>query len=125
MRTKVFSYKGVVGIKSDVKADGLLNDPKKSGQLGFVVDASCVDISSEALVLLKTVPKSSDDIGEVDVFQASDKKVVFSWLGGPWKSFRPEDVSSSGTYDPSLLRASVEVVEIPQDFIDYVDKEQL
>jgi hypothetical protein len=117
----VFAYKGVVGIVSDVKAEGLLNSPGKPGQLGFVADASFVDVSAEALELLKTVPKSSDDLGEVDVYDAQGK-IIFSWLGGPWKLFRPADISSSSIYEPTLLKACEGVV-VPQDFIAFVDRE--
>ena len=53
MRTKVFAYKGWVDIQSDVNAEGLLNKPLDKGQLGFVLNASFVDISPEALELLK------------------------------------------------------------------------
>lgn len=121
MRTQVFAYKGAIGIVSDTKAEGLLNKPMEPGQLGFVVDASFVDVSAEALELLKTVPGSSDDLGEVDVFEAHGK-IIFSWLGGPWKMFRPADISSSSIYEPTLLKACVDVV-VPQDFIDFIDRE--
>jgi len=119
MRTTVFAYKGIVGIKSDVKAEGLLNDPLKPGQLGFVVKADCVDIQSEALELLKQVKKSSDDIGEVDVFR-SDNGLCFSWLGGPLKAFKPADITGSNSYDASELKANADV-KPPEDFIAFVD----
>lgn len=123
MRTQVFSYKGIIGIKSNIKAEGLLNKPTEKGQLGFVVDAKYVDISPEALNLLKHIKRSSDDIGEVDVFQSSQGKVIFAWLGGPWKYLNPnhEEVTGSNTYDASLLHANNNV-EIPKDFKAFVDK---
>ena len=120
MRTQVFAYKGFIGIVSAAKAEGILNSPLEPGQLGFVVDASFVDVSAEALELLKTVPGSSDDLGEVDVFEAQGK-IIFSWLGGPWKMFKPTEVSSSSIYEPTLLKACEGVV-VPQDFINFVDR---
>ncbi|MDD5650621.1 MAG: hypothetical protein PHF86_09430 [Candidatus Nanoarchaeia archaeon] len=66
MRTQIFAHKGWIGIKSNVNAEGLLNKPLDKGQLGFVVNADFVDISPDALELLKQVPLSGDDLGEVD-----------------------------------------------------------
>jgi hypothetical protein len=120
MRTKVFSYKGWVGIQSDVKAEGLLNKPLDKGQLGFVLDANFVDISPEALELLKKVPLSGDCIGEVDIFK-SQKEIIFSWLGGPLKMFQPEKISGSSSYDASLITDTVDV-EIDPAFIEAIDK---
>lgn len=122
MRTQVFAYKGHIGILSDPKAEGLLNEPLKPGQLGFVVKASCVDISPEALDLLKKVPGSSDDIGEVDAHKSNDGDAVFSWLGGPRKTFMPDQVTASNDYHPELLMTSP-IVTIPEDFIKYVDED--
>lgn len=120
MRTQIFSYKGVIGIQSDVKAEGLLNDPLQSGQLGFVINADYIDIQPEALELLKTVKKSGDDIGEVDVFE-SEKGVIFSWLGGPLKAFIPDQITGSSTYNAYLLKTTNENIKPPQEFINFVE----
>jgi hypothetical protein len=124
MRTQVFAYKGFVGIKSDFKAEGLLNKPDQPGQLGFVVDAAFVDISPEALEILKKIPRSGDDIGEVDVFGDDKGKVIFCWLGGNMKVFSLSDkVDGSSTYDATLLKANPNVIVDPK-FIAFVDKEK-
>jgi hypothetical protein len=120
MKTQVFAHKGWVGISSSTDAEGLLNKPMDAGQLGFVVDAAFVDISPEALELLKRVPKSSDDIGEVDIFGSNDGMIIFSWLGGIKKMFKPEHVSSSNSYNPSLISTTVPV-EIDPAFIKIVE----
>lgn len=120
MRTKVFAYKGWIGIQSDVNAEGLLNKPLDKGQLGFVVNASFVDISPEALELLKEVPPSGDCIGDVDIFK-SEKGTIFSWLGGPLKMFQPHQISGSNSYDASLITDTVDV-EIDPAFIEAIDK---
>lgn len=122
MRTKVFAYKGWVGIESDIKAEGLLNDPMKKGQLGFVLDAEFVDISPEALELLKEVPKSMDSIGEVDIISARDNQVWFMWLGGHKKMFKPHQISASRDYAPSLIKVTKEV-GIDPAFIKAIDKD--
>jgi hypothetical protein len=86
MRTQIFAHKGMIGIVSDYKAEGLVNDP--SSQLGFVLKAEFVDVQPAALELLKTIKKSGDDIGDVDI-HASDIGPIINWLGGPWKVVRP------------------------------------
>lgn len=121
MRTQVFAHKGMVGIMSDLNADGLLNRPQDTGQLGFVLDAAFVDIQPEALELLKMVKKSSDDIGDVDVWE-SGGTVIFGWLGGPMKAFKPSQVEGSSSYDISLLK-SVNGVKTDPKFIQFVEAE--
>jgi len=122
MRTQVFQHKGILGIQSDFEAEGLLNDPSQPGQLGFVVNADFVDIQPEALELLKKVKPSHDDIGDVDVFQASDGVLVFSWLGGNLRAMNPDVIQGSNSYHPELLKTSDNVVT-PQEFIDFVESE--
>jgi hypothetical protein len=120
MRTQIFTHKGIIGIRSDIKAEGLLNDPKKPGQLGFVVNAEFVDIQPEALELLKSVKKSCDAIGDIDVYQSS-KCIVIAWLGRPFKAFDPSEVNGSCEYDASLLKPADNVVTDPM-FIKMVDE---
>ncbi|MFA5312754.1 MAG: hypothetical protein WC375_05445 [Methanomassiliicoccales archaeon] len=107
---------------SDFNAEGLLNDPTKPGQLGFVIDASFVDISPSALEIIKKVPKSGDDIGDVDVYKMDDgNQVIFCWLGGPMKAFKLSDeISGSNSYDPSCLKSNPDV-KVDPGFIKFVD----
>lgn len=122
MRTKVFAYKGYIGIMSDMDTEGLINDPAQPGQMGFVLNANFVDISPEALELLKQIPKSGDDIGDVDVFKADDDTIVFAFFGGPLRVLNPNNTNISGSseYDPSLLTPT-EGVEVDESFKDYID----
>ena len=123
MRTKVYAYRGIIGVESDPKAEGLLNDPTKPGQLGYVVDAKFVDVSKQALALLKTIPKSRDDIGDMDVYAADSGMVVFCWLGGSRVMLNPASgISGSSTYDPSLLKATTTKVKIDPNFLTAVDR---
>lgn len=123
MRTSVFAHKSVVGIESDLKAEGLVNDPSLPNQLGFVLDALYVDISQEAYEVLLAIPKSGDSIGDVDVFK-STTGVIFSFLGGP-RVVVGVDLGHTGssTYDPTLLQGVANFVpnNPPQAFIDFVD----
>jgi hypothetical protein len=113
MRTTIFAYKGFVGIQSHPEAEYIVAKTG-NGNLGVVVDARGVDVSPEALELLKQVPKSRDDIGEFDVFQ-SGELVIIGWLGGYKRGFRPEYITGSSSYNPDLLKP-VDGVEVPEDF---------
>jgi len=117
-RTKVFAYRGLIGIKSTWDAEGLINDPTADGQLGFVIDASHVDISEEALGLLKKIKKSSDDIGDVMAYKAQDGMTIFAWMGGIQRVLTNQH-EADNEYDPSTLTTTE--VEIPEDFKEYVD----
>lgn len=83
MKTQVFAYRGYVGIMCPKEnAEGLINDPNKPGQLGIAVNAESVEFSPDAVDLLKTVERSNDDLGDVDMFETTDNKIIFGWLGG-------------------------------------------
>jgi len=120
MRTKIFAYKGIVGIQSGPDAENMVAKPE-NGNLGCVLEAQGIDISPEALELLKSIPRGRDGLGEVDVFQAGDK-IIFGWLGGYMKAILPEQCETSRDYNPSLLN-STEGVEAPEDFRKFVDEQ--
>lgn len=124
MKTQVFAHKGIIGISSSTTADGLINDPTKPGQLGFVVDARHVEISPEAYEALTRVPRSHDDIGDIDVFKTAGDIVVFSWLGGPMRMVDPAESEGSSTHNAALMKPFIktEGIAIPQEFLDAVDK---
>lgn len=120
--TRVFEYRGLIGIRSSFDAEGLLNKPQTPGQMGFVVKAEFVEMPQEALDLLKKVKKSRDCIGDVDVFDSS-QGVIFSWMGGQARVICIEEDKASRDFNPDLLEGVVKIVknEPPDDFIAYVD----
>lgn len=120
MKTQIFAYKGYVGIKSDLNAEGLVNDPSSSDQIGFVVDASYCEMQQEAVDILKKLKKSSSSFGDIDVFKTGNGKTIISWLGGPMRIIDPNICEGSRNYDPDLLTSSDNVVT-PNDFIEYID----
>jgi len=120
-RTQIFSHNGWVGIKSGLKVDGLLNNPMEKGQLGFVVDTKFVDITPEALELLKKVPQSGDDIGEIDIWKTNNGIILLSWLGSAMKMFKSEEITGSRCYDASLITKTVNFEPDP-DFIKVAKK---
>jgi hypothetical protein len=122
-RTKVFAYKGVVGIQSGPECE-LIAHPG-GGNLGCVADASKVDISQEAIDVLKTVKKNRDVIGDIGCFKADDGMVVFSWFGYYLRPIVPAECEADRDTDLSLLTASTELIEVPQEFKEFVDEMQL
>jgi hypothetical protein len=118
-KTKIFAYKGYVGIQSAPDAEGMIAKPE-GGNFGVVVDADKAEISTEALELLKKVKRGRSSLGDIDVFQADDKMVILGWIGGYLNAFKPSDVEGSREYKPELLKAT-EGVEIPVEFKTYID----
>lgn len=116
--TKVFIYKGVIGIQSSEDSEALITKPG-NGNLGCICDASKVQISHDALDALRKIRKGKDGLGEIEVFYGTDT-VIFGWLGGYLKAFKPEEIETSRDYDPSLL-TSVDGVETPQEFKDFIN----
>ncbi len=59
-----------------------------------------VGISTEALELMKKIPRGNDGIGDIDWFQSGyDKTYVFSWLCALYRVMDPKDcVSARGFY---------------------------
>lgn len=49
MKTKVFVYKNFLGISSSIDSEGVMNDPTCPTSIGFVMDASKVLFSKEAI----------------------------------------------------------------------------
>lgn len=116
-KVKVFAYEGYVGIDASPDCEGIVAHPG-NGNLGVVTEADKVEFSAEAVEALKRVRKSNDDLGDVDVFQAGNK-VIFAWLGGYKRAFKPEDIEGSNTYDASLIKAT-EGIEPTDEFKTFI-----
>lgn len=118
MRTKIFSYRGIVGIKSDPKAEGLVNDPDGPNQMGYVLDASHIDVSQEALDILKNIKKGTSSFAEIDVFKDNSGRVILGFFGGPLVMIHPTETEASRDYEPTLLDGVAKLVpnEPPEDF---------
>lgn len=130
---RIFAYRGIIGMSAmvvDETAEGgftvskaVVNDYEDPNQLGVICEAEHCEISQEALELMKTIPKSRDCIGELDVFGDKDK-VIIGWLGGLQRMIDPkaDGVEGSRDHEPSLLEhLSVVPNYPPQEFKDAVD----
>lgn len=125
MKTQVFAYKNVIGIKSDFKAEGLINDPTQVGQLGFILNMKDVEISQEAIDLLLKIKKSRDAIGDIMAWEAiHDNRpiICFAFLGGPLRMIT-KDNEGDRDYNPSLFSKHALIVKNEPDikFIEIVD----
>lgn len=121
MRTKIFTHKGILGIESSYKAEGLLNNPKAEGQLGFAIDSNYVDIQPEALRLMNQIKPGSDEDGKLSVFETDSNIFVIAWVGDAHMSFDPLKIVGCSSYDPMLLERTVDF-KTPKDFVRYVEK---
>ena len=120
MRTKIFAYKGVLGIESSDLADGLMNEPNEKGQLGFVLDARFVDIQPEALKILKRIERSDDENSELDIFKIENDIVVIAWIGSSMMVFYPEKTTGNSSYNPDLIKRTVSF-KTPKAFKKFVE----
>lgn len=78
-------------------------------------------MSKEAKILLKTLKKSGDDIGEISTWTTNDNKDCFSWLGGFKRlvNMNTAEGDSKGIVD--IKHVTIENV-VPQEAIDVINK---
>jgi hypothetical protein len=117
MKTQVFVYGGYLGVSSHPETEGLV----AATGLGIVINSQGLEISQEAIDVLRKARKAGGSYAPLQVFAGPDKSVIFGWEGS-WKSIFPiDEVQLGRDDDPSLLQPSE--VEVPQDFRDFVDKQ--
>jgi hypothetical protein len=121
MRTQIFAYKGFIGILSNSNSEGIINDPILQDSRGFSVDVKGIDISKEALGLLKKMKGHAGKDGELDIFKTADNIIIFSWLGGEYKIIDPKKSSFSLENDSSLFTPLDEGPEPPEEFINFIN----
>jgi hypothetical protein len=121
MRTKVFAYKGIVGIDSTYDTEGLINDPLNQDQVGFMLDADYLDITQEAIDLLKTIQVVQDEMASIAIFKAADDKVYFGWMGGCKLAIDPKKYKGDNSYDASLLTKVCKII-VPEEFKTFTDE---
>jgi hypothetical protein len=99
----VTAYKGFLIIEALIKEEHSDWVPAGSGRIGCIlIDTKThLGISDEAFELLKEIPQSLDDIGEVDWFDSDDGKRVFGWLGPTKRLIDPKDAEGSRNYKVS------------------------
>ena len=124
MRTKIFSYKGIIGAKTDLDKGQFINDPKAKGQLGCVISTTEIDITKEAKEILKNAPREGGSFSSIMLTKHSDGSGASIGLMGGWKHlFSGEDLMIGRDCDTSILDDCNEVkIEIPEEFKKVIDK---
>ncbi|MFA5207415.1 MAG: hypothetical protein WC428_02045 [Candidatus Paceibacterota bacterium] len=123
MRTKIFTYKGVIGAETDLDNGKFLNSPKDGGQLGCVIDTKEIDITKEAKELIKSAPKEGGSFAPIMLTKHSDGSGSSVGLMGFWKHlFAGDELCIGRTCETSVLDDCNEIeIEIPEEFKKVVD----
>ena len=118
MRTKIFAYNGYIGVMSGENYDGLLLEPSEFNN-NCVINSLFVDVSLDALNLLKDVKKTKKKNADIDIFKDGEV-ILIGWLGGYMTAFKASDVEASIGYNPELL-IPVDDIEATEDFKNFID----
>ena len=124
MKTKIFAYRGCIGAETDLENGKFLNDPKSGGQLGCVISTTEIDITKEAKELIRNAPREGGSFAPIMLTKHDDGSGSSIGLMGFWKHcFAGEDLCIGRTCEKEVLDDCNEtVMEIPEDFIEFVDK---
>jgi hypothetical protein len=122
MKTKIFAYKGVIGAETDLDNGTFINNPKSSGQLGCVIDTKEVDITQDAVNLIKKAPREGGSFAPIMLTKHSDGGSSIGLMGF-WKHlFGGDDLCIGRTCDVNVLDdCNIVDIEIPIEFKNIVD----
>lgn len=117
IKVRVTAYKDFLVIETEnpeAKADYWV--PRGDGRIGCIImGQERLEVSEEALALLRNIKKSRDAIGDVMWWKAGDK-VCFGWFGAPRWILRPAHCEGDRDY------AAREHVVIPNSVPEVVRK---
>lgn len=121
MKTRIYVYKGVIGIQG---GDTFLHQQSGPDETPCcMVAGSEVELSREAYDLILQIPKSNKGYGDFDVFRTGDQGVVVAWVGKKERMVIARESFGSRMFNPSLLEQFVvEGVEPPEAFTTFVDQ---
>jgi len=123
MRTKIFTYKGVIGAETDIENGKFINDIKAGGQLGVVVDTKEIDITKEAKQLIKSAKRERGSFAPIMLTQhGGGHGSSIGLFGFGYHLFAGEDLCIGRTCETSVLEDCTEVeIELPAEFKKLVD----
>lgn len=129
MKTRIFTYKGWLGIESSPEAEGLVAKPG-NGNMGCVLRTDCVEITPEAKQVFNNAKREG---GSFAPFMLTTHKGAgvehgkssVGWLGGYLQACEFADVLIGRDCDKKAVEYMIEVadMEIPSEFKQLVDKE--
>lgn len=122
IKVKVTEYKGMLIIETlKPEKDKDFITIKESGRIGNVLvnTGKHLGISAEALVFMKNLKISGDDIGEVDAWKTKNGKSCFGWLGPISRVIGPAaELSNTGFQDIDFVEIPNETIEAARKAID-------
>jgi len=111
LKAKITAYKNYLLIEATGDRQDAHFIPANHARVGCIVIGTKdhLGVSKEAMALLKKVPKSIDDVGDVMVWKSGDN-ICFGWLGG-LKSIKNATKIESDRYGIT----DFDFVEIPNE----------
>jgi hypothetical protein len=129
MKTKIFTYKGWLGVESSEKAEGIIAKPE-GGNLGVVVKTDCCEITPEAKQVFKNAGREGGSFAPfmltTHVGQGTAHgKSSFGWLGGYLNADEFANIKLGRDCDKKAIDDMIEVsnMTIPEEFKKFVDQE--
>jgi hypothetical protein len=127
MKTRIYAYKNVLGVDTNVEVEGLINDPKSSGQLGMVIRTDAVEITPSAKEMLRNAKREGGSFAPIMLTKHANPdehgKSSFGVLGFGKAVFSKDDLAIGRECDKSVLDDMTEIGEeqVPEDFKAFVD----
>ncbi len=125
LKVKVTAYKGLIIISPvTIEKEDDFIPVTEPGHVGSVLSDTerRLGVSEEAWALLKTIPKSHDDIGEVDVWMAGVKG-CFGWLGSLYRVIDPTKCDTSRTGIEDIPHVTIPN-EPPSEAVQVIDSSE-
>lgn len=121
---EVTAYKDyiLVEYKSN-KSNEVLTTPFDTESMGYVVgDVGHIGISKEAYELLRSVKKSGDSIGDIDVFRLANGNYAFSTLSGMCFMGNYKELQGSSSFSVPPIE-SFQLIEnnVPPEAIEAIN----
>lgn len=121
-RVQIFAYKGYVGISGDMFSPGILSDREFVQNMGIIADLNEVQVSPEAIELLKTIKVNEHEVGDVDVLPTFDGDgAIIAIQGGYDRVIVPSEAECGTDTNWDLLKPYDGEIQIPEMFRDLVE----
>lgn len=129
VKTKIFTYKGWIGIQSSENSEGLIAKPG-GGNMGVVLSTSACEITPEAKAVFKNAGREGGSFASFMLTEhagapSEHGKSSIGWLGGYLNAAPFSAVKLGRDCNKSVLEDMTEVadMEIPIEFMDFIDKQ--
>jgi len=130
-RTKIFAYRGWLGIQSQPKAEGLIAKPG-GDNLGVVVRTDCCDITPDAKQAFASAGREGGSFAPFMLTKhegpgTEHGKSSIGWLGGYTQACKTGEVVLGRDCNKEVLAdmVLVEDMALPKSFVEFVDEQIL